>query len=483
MRCPFCGKHSHSDICPFCGMDKRLESKIRSTADAFYRNGYQAALAGHYHDASENLEKALRYDGRDIRILNLLGLVYWQVGEAGRAMNLWQRSVQIDSRTENHAHRYIEDVQKRSSQFRAMKDAIRLYNEALEQCRNGSLDYAVARLKKAVSLNKHFIKGELLLALCYIEQHHFKKALTLLEKVQRQDPLNPVTARYRRIIAEMAEAGHEDAQELDVQDVSQNISVRSAMKEPDMEEIFGAGKSRRVTLRNWHNVFTQIGMFALGALCCLAFLYTLLFPAKVDTLQDEVTGLKAEVTSLNTDKEILQTELLQSQQSLYQAEEAQKNLEEKVTELEDTIAASKGSVESGLAVAATYYLNKDYEACASALENIVEEDLEESEKALYDQIRAGLADSMGSDVYTEGMEAYNNGDYETAVTKLTQAVEYLEGDEQQYEAMYYLGMAHFELENYAEAEALMLDFLDAYTEEDELRALAQQLYYDAEYLS
>lgn len=483
MRCPFCGKHSHADICPFCGMDKRLEARIRHTADACYRLGYRAASCGNYYDAGLYLEKALRYDGRSIQILNLLGLVCWQVGDGGRAVHLWKKSIQVDAREENRAHQYIADVEKRGSQWKAMQESLRLYNEALVQCRSESLDYAVARLKKALSLNKNFVKGELLLALCYIEQHHFKKALSLLEKVQSQDPFHPMIARYRRIITEMAEAGHEDAQELDVQDVSQSISVRSAMKEPDMEEIFGVGRSRRVTLRNWHNVFTQIGMFVLGAVCCLAFLYTLFFPAQVDTLRSDVTSLKAEITSLNTDKETLQTQLLQSQQSLYQADESVKKMEAEIAELEAEIAASKGSVQEGLATAASYYLNGDYEDCAAALQNIVIEDLAEAELNLYDRIREGLAESMGSDVYTEGIEAYNTGEYETAVEKLNQAVEFLEGSEQKYEAMYYLGQSHFMMENYAEAEALMLDFLDEYTEEDDLRALAQQLYYDAEYLS
>lgn len=483
MKCPFCGKHSNSAVCPFCGVDKRLEARIRHTADAFYRKGYQAAVQKNYYEAAVNLEQALRYDGSNVLTLNLLGLVCWQVGEAGRALRLWQCSIEREKREENRAHFYLKESQRRASQLRAMQESIRLYNEAIVQCRSGSLDYAVARLKKAVSLNKTFVKGYLLLSLCYIEQHHFKKALGILDKVQSLDPMHPQVARYRRIIAAMAEEGHEDAQELDVQDVSQNISIRSSMKEPDMDEIFGSGKNRQVRLRNWHNIFTQIGMFLLGALCCLAFLYTLLFPDTVDTLKNEVQNLKAEMTSLHADKETLQTELLQSQQNLYQAEEAQKEITAKMETLEAELEEALGTVDGGLAEAAAHFLKEAYDACAAVMEQIETENLKEEELILYDLLLAGLADSVGTDVQEEGMQAYYNGEYATAVDKLEKAMEYMEDSEKRYSAMYYLAHSYFMTEEYGKSKELVVQFLEEYEADDELRAMAQQLYYDANYLA
>lgn len=490
MRCPFCGKHSHSDICPFCGLDKRLEVRIRHTADGFYRRGYEAASGGDYYGATRCLQKALRYDGRNTQTLNLLGLVYYQTGNIGEAVQLWQRSLRLEDREENRAHQYMKELHQHESHYRAMRDAVKLYNDALEQCKNGSLDYAVARLKKAVSVSKGFVKAELLLTLCYIEQHQFKKALAILEKVQRQDPLHPQIARYRRLIALMAQEGQEDAQELDVQDVSDSISVRSSLTEPDLLEIFGTGKNKHITLRNWHNTLSQIGMFAAGAVCCLAFVYTLLFPARVDTLQGRVVSLEADNAALSADKEQLQQELLGAQQESYQIEQSRTELENQLKLLQNS---TDGSMDGGLAAAVTLYLNNQYEECAKELLAIQADELEDADAALYARLREGLADRSES-LYQEGYQAYVDAQetegearkelFNTAVEKLLVAQEFLEnGTSQQYYAMYYLGRAYYFQEEYAKARDQMERFLTVYLEEDELRDAAQQLYYDAESLA
>lgn len=491
MRCPFCGKHSETQVCPFCGMDKGLEDKIRHTADRYYREGYRTLASGDCYGAIQQLKKACHYDASNINTLNLLGLAYYRVGEIGEAYRMWNQSIQTDSREENRAYRYMKDLDEHESRKTSMAESIRLYNEALVQCQNDSLDYAVARLRKAVSLNKYYVRAELLLALCYIEQKRFRRAISVLKKVQHHDPMNPMLGRYRTLITRLAEGGQEDAEDQDVQDISEERSVQEELKEPDLIEIFGS--SKKITIRNWHNTVSQIGMFIMGGLIMLAFCFTLFFPDQVDDLKGQVTDLNAENRALTADKEALQQELLSAQQLEYEHTQQETGYASQVKALQEELDALKeaGKIDaSPIASAAAAYISGDSKECAMVYMAIDSEYLSESEMKLYELIRTNMSGMASASVYETGFQAYLDAQetdgteqedlFKEAIADLSMCAAFMEeNSDVRFNAMYYLGRALYLYGDYENSVRVLESFMNLYTEQDELLSMAEEVYYNA----
>ena len=479
MKCPFCGKHSDAVICPFCGMDKRLEERIRHTADAFYRKGYQAVTAGDLSGAAGLLDQALFYDGKDTRALNLRGLIYYHTGEIGEALTMWQRSLDVDERVENRAHIYLNDLKKHESRLHSKQEAVRLYNEALEQVRSGSLDFAIARLRKAVSLNRHHIKSQLLLALCHIEQKHYKQALSALDRVTHIDPLHPIAARYRRWITELAEQGQTDAEDDDIQDISEHSRVRRAMVEPDLTEIFGAGKNKKVSLRNWHSAVGQIVMFVLGALCMYAFIYTLKIPDELADLRRSNAELKESEEQQAASLERVQQELLKAQQYEYEAEQKNSENERKVKELEAQVAElSDMELSDVLAKAVLAHLDGRDSEMILLLADIDINDLENSSRDLYEVLMSSMTENVDG-MYYDGRYDYQQAKAEEDETErerllnsaygaLKIAMEFSEPmTSQKYYASYYFADTCMMLGRYQEAVDASQELLDTYIARDD----------------
>lgn len=285
-----------------------IQEKIQATSQEYYRRGLSKAGAGDLSRAVEDLEKAVRYDKRNEKARNLLGLVQFQRGELGEAMKHWSISEYLNS-SGNWATYYLREIKKEQTLITNMSDSLRLYNEAVELARKDSVDFAIARLKKAIHLNPHYIKAQLLLALCNIEIQHYKTALRVLDQVAKIDPLNPEAMRYRLYIAQRRKEGLQDAASGEIQDLSRDIYVQQALPEPDMDEIFREKRSRKKTMRNITGPVMQILLFFAGVLCCLGFMQTLWYPDEIQDLKNQVQELQISQTKLRNEKDEMQQKI------------------------------------------------------------------------------------------------------------------------------------------------------------------------------
>ena len=83
----------------------------------------------------------------NIEARNLLGLVYFEMGETVDALSEWVISKNLQPE-KNIADAYIEAVQNGPSQLENLNQAIKKYNQALVYCRQGSLDLALIQLRQ-----------------------------------------------------------------------------------------------------------------------------------------------------------------------------------------------------------------------------------------------------------------------------------------------------------------------------------------------
>ena len=182
MNCYNCGALlTETDFCTGCGADVRHYKKIIALSNMYYNDGLEKARVRDLSGAVRSLTECLKLNKFNIDARNLLGLVYFEVGETVNALSEWVLSKNLRAE-KNIADDYIEAVQNNPTQLENLNQAIRKYNQALAYCQQGSLDLAVIQLKKVLSINPRFLRAHQLLALLYIQAEDWEKAKRELNK-------------------------------------------------------------------------------------------------------------------------------------------------------------------------------------------------------------------------------------------------------------------------------------------------------------
>ena len=112
--------------------------------------------------AAESLRTCLQLNKKNISARNLLGLVYYEMGEAAQALKEWVISKNYKYRG-NIADHYIQDLRDNRQALDGMSHSIHKFNQALEYAQTGAVDLAVIQLKKVISVNPNMLKAYQLL--------------------------------------------------------------------------------------------------------------------------------------------------------------------------------------------------------------------------------------------------------------------------------------------------------------------------------
>ncbi len=169
--------------------------KAYNTSNYYYNIGYDKAVARDLSGAIESLNMSLRYNKKNIMSRNLLGLIYYEMGEVVMALSHWVMSVNYKS-TGNLATKYLKELRSNPTTLADADQIAIKYNMALNYAKRDDVDLAIIQLKNVLSTNGHFVKGYLLLALLYIYFGNYEKARVTLRRVLKIDKANPMAIHY-----------------------------------------------------------------------------------------------------------------------------------------------------------------------------------------------------------------------------------------------------------------------------------------------
>lgn len=173
--------------------------KIQYAANGFYNHGLELAKERDLSGAAECLKRALQFNKYHTDARNLLGLIFYEMGETSDALVQWVISINLQP-DGNRADHYLDEVQRRQGQLEHASGIIRKYNQALIHAQNGSDDLAVLQLKRIVEEKPNYVKAHLLLALLYIGHEDYTKAGKSLYKVLQIDKNNRRAERYMEYV-------------------------------------------------------------------------------------------------------------------------------------------------------------------------------------------------------------------------------------------------------------------------------------------
>ena len=428
MFCYSCGCHlSEHDFCTACGVDVSLYKKIVHASNMYYNEGLEKAGVRDLSGAIVSLRQSLKLNKNNIEARNLLGLVYFEMGEVVAALSEWVISKNLRS-DKNIADVYIEMIQSNGSRLDSINQTIKKYNQALVYCIQESKDLAVIQLKKVLSLNPKFIRAHQLLALLYIESEEWDKAKRELNRCMDIDLNNITTLRYMRetelmLMPDETTKGIRRKNDDFVRYQSDNEIIIQPL---NMKEQKRSGLASLVNI-------------GIGLLIGLASMYFLVVPAvrsnvnsqaqeEILRIGNQLDAKSAEITDLNARIETLDVD------------------NKKLTqELEGYVGAdgTLSTIDSLFEAAYSYLETQDAQAAAEALESIAAEvdvaTMSEEFKRLHQALLTTIGPELAVTYYNEARTAYNSEDYEIAIEKYTKAFYY---DETNVDALFSLGNSY-----------------------------------------
>ncbi len=430
MICFNCGcQLSEKDFCTSCGADVALYKKIMYTSNFFYNEGLEKANVRDLSGAVTSLRQSLKFNKYNIEARNLLGLVYYEMGEVVKGLSEWVISKNLRP-TKNIADDYIDMIQENPGRLETINQTIKKYNLALNYCQQDSLDLAVIQLKKVLSLNPNYVRAHQLLALLYMKSEEWEKAKRELEKCRRIDAGNTTTRRYRKEVEAML-------------DMAENARA-GAKKKGRQEEVLKYQSGNETIIQPINNkenrsVSTVLNI-GIGIAIGVAAACFLILPARMNSINSQAQDELRTISEQLDKKTGAMEELEQTAKTLTDENARLKQ------ELEDYIGTDgRMVVIDGLLEAVNLYIEDPdgVAAVAKALEKIDTAEADkielESFQTLYQMLLSQVGPSIANAYYESGMDAYQKEMYEAAITDFARAAEY---DPENGDILYNLGNAY-----------------------------------------
>ena len=248
--CPHCGAQVRKNgYCSECYLPLSMLKKAQNTSNYYYNIGYDRASARDLSGAIESLLQALRYNKRNVPARNLLGLIYYEMGEAVQAMSEWVMSINYQQEN-NLATKYLKELKKDPARLESVDQLARKFNMAIQYAHSEDYDLSILQLKSALSDTPHFVKGYLLLALLYIGTDNYEKARVTLRRVLKIDKANSLAVHYLR------EMG--DTEENIIEMRKQNVDNDGLLDDDYLEEIVVTEDGRAPKKIEKKNLFQEI---------------------------------------------------------------------------------------------------------------------------------------------------------------------------------------------------------------------------------
>ena len=414
MKCYICGNRlNEQDFCSSCGADVRVYKRIIYRSNALYNEGLSKALVRDLSGAADSLRQSLKFNKKNTDARNLLGLVYFEMGEAVLALSEWIISKNYESK-KNIADDYINDLQSNPNQLDAISQTIKKYNQCLVYCYQDTLDLAIIQLKKILSINKNLISGYQLLTLLYLEGQDYEKARRTIMKALQIDANNTLSLKYYReansAIREIAEHSTDKDKKKEAQETLDTISYQS-----------GNELIIQPTTPHEKIGFSSIINIVLGLLIGVAICWFLILPSRLDKEIQIYDAKYIEVSEQLTAEKASHQE---TSQQLASAQEDAKSLQKEIDEL--TGASGILAETDYLFQAANIYINDSDDAgeVMDSLNNISSEYLQGASQpflGLYDRLNKEAGSKAIGNYLDDAKSAMRQNDYATAIDCFTKA--------------------------------------------------------------
>lgn len=401
MNCFHCGNRlGKGDICLTCGQDVRLFKKIAAASWQYYDEGLKKAQARDLSGAVEDLKNSLLLYKKNTEARNLLGLVYYEMGDISQALIEWVISDNMDP-DDRHAADLLSKVQSDQVELERGSLMIRKYNQALKYAQNGSEDLAILQLNKVLSVNPRMVKAGLLMALLQLHAGQPERAEKYIRGVLKVDRCNAVALHYKEALhgKEIRKAAAKEKEKITV---SKDAEVRRQLNGDDV--IIPTYKESRVGLQT---VLEVLAGLILGA----ALVAYLVMPSRISSLKSDFNQT---LTSYNERISAKEAIIAAGEDEIEELNERISKLEENVqdasSDMADVVAEYGKLLQSREALTENEYLQ------AANLYLSIDPSVvpDETFREVYGRLQTEFTENGYTVLFQAGTDQYNRRRYEEA---------------------------------------------------------------------
>ncbi|MCI8307087.1 MAG: tetratricopeptide repeat protein [Lachnospiraceae bacterium] len=424
MNCPRCNASVNMQMnrCSQCGQSILVYKKAVRISNSLYNEGLEKARVRNLSGAADTLERSLTYYKSNVNARNLLGLVYYEMGEIVAALTQWILSKNLCGEN-NEADYYIDSIQSNPHVLENWSLTIKKYNAALQSAKQGNEDLAIIQLKKVVSISPNFVRAQQLIALMYIIVGDEAKALNHLVKARKTDCGNTLTNRYINLL------GGTNKNVESVVEKKASAPERKVFKGDNNVTVSRIGSYEKEKPRAFPFINVMIGVI-IGLFVGIGLIMPTLSNKYNEDKASEVTdyGEKiaerdSKIKSLEYDKGNLENHIAELERQLKEANE-------------DT-SLSAAEVYQKILAAYKQYNDGDKAKALAAVADIDMSGIEDSTaKDIVDTIQSEDASNASAEAFEKGRTAYNSGKYDEAKEHFDEA---LELNKDNYDAIYFYG--------------------------------------------
>ncbi|WP_197660542.1 tetratricopeptide repeat protein [Mobilitalea sibirica] len=436
--------------CERCGEDLTLYKKILRASNLYYNNGLSRARVRDLSGAIIALKNSLELNKTNINARNLLGLIYFEMGETVAALSEWVISKHFKPE-DNDADDYINSVQSNPTKLDNFNQAIKRYNNALSFAKQGSDDLAIIQLKKVTALNPHFIRAYHLLALLYMKNGDTERAKKYLIKAGKIDVSNTTTLRYMRELEPINPLSKDNEGNSDGTTSLTNTIMPVSTYREDKPNIMA---------------FVNLVIGVVLGIALMAFLMIPTIKKNQTTAENEdYIDFSAGIERQQEQEETI----LALQQELADLEQENEQLKDQIESF--VIPEDNPKLYDPLFQAFQLYMNelnkpeddRDLTAIADALVTIDEAQYEsEAAVGLLNRLKNELYPTVADIYYDIGHDLYGDRKYEEAIVELNKSVTL---NPAHVDAIYFTARAYHRLEDYENAaiyyDIVVKDFPDS----------------------
>ncbi len=405
MLCFNCGSPlSSSDFCGNCGAQVTVYKKIIRMSNTYYNMGLVKATNRDLSGAADILRRSLKLNKKNTKARNLLGLVYFEMGETVQALKEWIISTNFRPE-KNPAQGYLDKVRSNQNKLDELNQTVKKFNVALSYAQQGNDDMAIIQLKKVLSQNPNLVKGYQLLSLIYMKNGEYEKARKAILRALQIDKCNPLSLRYKREV-----------------DLALNIRTEKKQKE-EKKKKYLSGNDVIIpshVFKEPPNGAVTILNIILGLIIGGLAVYFILTPVKVKNEVDKNNDIVREYNQKLAIKNSSVAELERQVQSLTKEKNNLQKKVNKYTKADKTISNNYNN----LIAAYDAYAKEEYDQATQYFEQINTDVTMDSES--YNTVYASLKEQLASYVFDSNKEdaqkAYNSGDYDTAIQKYNECI-------------------------------------------------------------
>ena len=395
MKCFNCGADlKDSEYCSQCGADVKLYSRMLKLSNAYYNEGLEKAKVRDLSGAVLALRESLKINKKNTNARNLLGLVYFEIGETVMALSEWVISKNLETDNEL-ADKYLNEIQNTPGMLEKLNQTTKKYNQALLYCRQGSRDLASIQLRKVLNMNPKFVAGHQLLALLCIQEGKYNEARKELSAAGKIDVRNTITLRYNREVRErLKEQNQNKKKKKDDLVAFQDGNDTVVMPNVTFMDMLDASRA---------SIFNILAGLGIGLLICFFLI--------VPTVKQNATERAAQ-SLVDTNEE-----LSNSSTNVSQLKKKVKSLEKELEQYTGK-ADAVNSYEQLMAAKEAYDAN-DLATAATAIDQVNRDLLSDKGKAQYDVIHEAAYAQILGEYFNTGNQQMAAQDYENALTSFS----------------------------------------------------------------